>query len=107
MGSTEGRDERLSQEDYNRELQKVKMYLADNNVYGVDLNPWPSSLPKVSLWLNALSSDKFVPWFGLQLHSGNSIIGCGKRVCKGRLRKGRQKDPHQRGPRTLRHKRRG
>lgn len=74
------RNERLSQEDYNRELQKVKMYLADNNVYGVDLNPVAVELAQVSLWLNALSSDKFVPWFGLQLHSGNSIVGCGKRV---------------------------
>lgn len=85
------RDERLSQEDYNRELQKVKMYLADNNVYGVDLNPVAVELAQVSLWLNALSSDKFVPWFGLQLHSGNSIIGCGKRVCKVDYEKGGKK----------------
>lgn len=85
------RDERLSQEDYNRELQKVKMYLADNTVYGVDLNPVAVELAQVSLWLNALSSDKFVPWFGLQLHSGNSIIGCGKRVCKVDYEKGGKK----------------
>ena len=74
--------ERLSQERYNDELQRVKMYLADNNVFGVDLNPVAVELAQVSLWLNALSSDKFVPWFGLQLQCGNSLIGCRRRVCK-------------------------
>lgn len=73
--------ERLSQEKYNEELQRVKMYLADNNVFGVDLNPVAVELAQVSLWLNALSSDKFVPWFGLQLQCGNSLIGCRRRVC--------------------------
>lgn len=73
--------ERLSQERYNEELQKVKMYLADNCVFGVDLNPVAVELAQVSLWLNALSADKFVPWFGLQLQCGNSLIGCGRRVC--------------------------
>ena len=29
----------LPPEDYARHLQRVKLYLADNNVYGVDLNP--------------------------------------------------------------------
>lgn len=73
--------ERLSQEKYSEELQRVKMYLADNNVFGVDLNPVAVELAQVSLWLNALSSDKFVPWFGLQLQCGNSLIGCRRRVC--------------------------
>ena len=77
--------ERLSQEKYNEELQRVKMYLADNNVFGVDLNPVAVELAQVSLWLNALSSDKFVPWFGLQLQCGNSLIGCRRRVCTASL----------------------
>ena len=51
------------------------MYLADHNVFGVDLNPVAVELAEVSLWLNALSDDRFVPWFGLQLHCGNSLIG--------------------------------
>lgn len=74
------RDERLSLEDYSKELQRVKMYLADNCVFGVDLNPVAVELAEVSLWLNALSDDKFVPWFGLQLHTGNSLVGCRRRV---------------------------
>ena len=72
--------ERLSLEDYGKELQRVKMYLADNCVYGVDLNPVAVELAEVSLWLNALSDDKFAPWFGLQLHTGNSLVGCRRTV---------------------------
>ena len=67
--------QRIPQADYAAEKQKVKMYLADNNVFGVDLNPVAVELAEVSLWLGALSSDRFVPWFGLQLHCGNSLIG--------------------------------
>jgi type II restriction/modification system DNA methylase subunit YeeA len=69
------RDERIPQHQYPEERQKVKMYLADNCVFGVDLNPVAVELAEVSLWLNALSKDRFVPWFGLQLHCGNSLIG--------------------------------
>lgn len=72
--------ERLSLEDYGKKLQRVKMYLADNCVFGVDLNPVAVELAEVSLWLNALSNDKFVPWFGLQLHAGNSLVGCRRTV---------------------------
>lgn len=73
-------NERLSQERYASELQRVKMYMADNCVFGVDLNPVAVELAEVSLWLNALSSDRFVPWFNLQLKSGNSLVGCRRRV---------------------------
>lgn len=72
--------ERLSLDKYAKELQRVKMYLADNCVFGVDLNPVAVELAEVSLWLNALSDDKFVPWFGLQLHAGNSLVGCRRTV---------------------------
>jgi hypothetical protein len=72
--------ERIPQQDYLREKQKVKMYLADHNVFGVDLNPVAVELAEVSLWLNALSADRFVPWFGLQLFCGNSLIGARREV---------------------------
>lgn len=74
------RGERIAQGDYAAEKQKVKMYLADNAVFGVDLNPVAVELAEVSLWLNALSNDRFVPWFGLQLHHGNSLIGARREV---------------------------
>lgn len=75
-------NERIPQQQYVAELQKVKMYLADNNVYGIDLNPVAVELAEVSLWLNALSADRFVPWFGMQLYNGNSLIGARREVYK-------------------------
>ena len=74
------REETLSAERYGEELQRVKMYLADNNVYGVDLNPTAVELGGVSLWLNTLVPGGFVPWFGNQLRCGNSLIGAWRNV---------------------------
>lgn len=73
-------NERIPQHQYKDELQQVKMYLADNCVFGIDLNPVAVELAEVSLWLNALSKDRFVPWFGLQLYCGNSLIGARREV---------------------------
>ncbi|WP_323932736.1 class I SAM-dependent DNA methyltransferase [Aeromonas hydrophila] len=88
----EGR--RIPQDSYPRELQRVKMHIADNNVYGVDLNPVAVELAEVSLWLNAISGDAFVPWFGYQLHHGNSLIGARRQVfSKSELSYKKQKDP--------------
>ncbi|MDZ7852784.1 MAG: hypothetical protein U5L98_09120 [Halomonas sp.] len=67
--------DRIPQADYAFEKQRVKMYLADHCVFGVDLNPVAVELAEVSLWLGALSADRFVPWFGFQLRTGNSLIG--------------------------------
>jgi len=80
--------ERIPQHQYPEERQKVKMYLADNCVFGIDLNPVAVELAEISLWLNALSKDRFVPWFGLQLHCGNSLIGARREVFEaGQLRR--------------------
>ena len=65
---------------YADEKQRVRMYIADNNVYGVDLNPVAVQLAEVSLWLNAIFRGSHVPWFGLQLHTGNSLVGCRRDV---------------------------
>ena len=67
--------ETLAPDRYAAEKQRVKMYLADNNVYGVDLNPVAVELAGISLWLNTLGPGGFVPWFGNQLKCGNSLIG--------------------------------
>ena len=63
-----------------KELQKVKMYIADRNVYGIDLNPVAVELAEVSLWLNTIYEGGFVPWFGNQLVNGNSLIGARRQV---------------------------
>lgn len=65
----------IPHDDYTQELQKVKMFIADNNVFGVDLNPTAVELAEISLWLNTIYEGAFVPWFGLQLANGNSLIG--------------------------------
>ncbi|MCD7854256.1 MAG: class I SAM-dependent DNA methyltransferase [Clostridiales bacterium] len=62
------------------EIQKVKMYIADRNVYGIDLNPVAVELAEVSLWLNTIYKDGYVPWFDTQLINGNSLIGA-RRQC--------------------------
>ena len=71
--------EKIAHDKYTEELQRVKMHIADNNVYGVDLNPTAVELAEISLWLNALSGS-FVPWFGFQLENGNSLIGARREV---------------------------
>ena len=74
------RDERIPHEHYADELQKVKHYIADRNVFGVDLNPVAQELAEVSLWLNCIHKDGHVPWFGYQLVCGNSLIGARRQV---------------------------
>jgi type II restriction/modification system DNA methylase subunit YeeA len=46
--------QRIPHDHYPQELQKVRMVLADRNVFGVDLNPVAVELAEVSLWLNAI-----------------------------------------------------
>ena len=69
---------------FEQELQKVKMRLADRNVFGVDLNPVAIELAEVSLWLNSIYQPEqgraFVPWFGQQLVCGNSLVGCRRQI---------------------------
>ena len=74
------RGERIPHADYADELQKVKHYIADRNVYGVDLNPVAGELAEVSLWLNCIHKDGHVPWFGYQIVCGNSLVGARRQV---------------------------
>jgi hypothetical protein len=72
--------ERIDPDDYPRELQKVKAYLALHNVYGVDLNATAVELAEISLWLDTMVEDLQAPWFGLHLRRGNSLIGARRAV---------------------------
>lgn len=77
-------------EKYAAEKARVKMVIADNNVFGVDLNPTAADLAEVSLWLGSIGGERlptgqdrdepYIPWFGTQLKCGNSIIGCRREV---------------------------
>ncbi len=70
----------IPHDEYAREKQKVKMFIADNNVFGVDLNPVAVELAEISLWLNTIYDGAFVPWFGMQLIAGNSLIGARRQL---------------------------
>ena len=74
LGETISYDKRFE------ELQKVKMFIADRNVYGCDLNPVAVELAEVSLWLNTIYKGAYVPWFGTQLVNGNSLVGARRQV---------------------------
>lgn len=74
LGETISYDKRFE------ELQKVKMFIADRNVYGCDLNPVAVELAEVSLWLNTIYKGAYVPWFGTQLVNGNSLIGARRQM---------------------------
>ena len=85
--------QRIPHADYADELQKVRHYIADRNVYGVDLNPVAVELAEISLWLNCIHQDGHVPWFGFQLVVGNSLIGARRQVYPAaRLRGARKSD---------------
>ncbi|MBL3601403.1 MAG: class I SAM-dependent DNA methyltransferase [gamma proteobacterium endosymbiont of Lamellibrachia anaximandri] len=73
-------NQRIPHDDYATILQQVKMYIADRNTYGVDLNPVAVELAEVSLWLNAIHQGRQVPWFGYQLFNGNSLVGARRQV---------------------------
>jgi len=107
---------RIVHDDYSRELQRVRMVLADRNMYGVDLNPVAVELAEVSLWLNAIygRADQDadgnplaprparVPWFGYQLFAGNSLIGARREVFQSSSLKAKVKPAwHEEAPRRV------
>lgn len=65
----------IPQEQIVIEKQKVRAFISDRNCFGVDLNPVAVELGAISLWLNSLHASEFSPWFGDQLHAGNSLVG--------------------------------
>jgi hypothetical protein len=102
---------RIPHDDYPQEMQKVRMYLADRNVFGVDLNPVAVELAEVSIWLNAIYGEvddqgrpqpARVPWFGYQLFAGNSLMGARHQVFRsGALKKGAKPAWHEEPPRDV------
>jgi hypothetical protein len=65
----------IPQESFAAERQRVRAYIADRNCFGVDLNPVAVELGQISMWLNCLHTGGSAPWFGDQLHAGNSLVG--------------------------------
>lgn len=75
-------NKRVPAKDYQDQLQRVKAYVATNNVYGVDINPTAIELGKLSLWLNVIHKDMEVPYFGYRLGVGNAVVGAWLKVYK-------------------------
>ncbi|MCH7396739.1 hypothetical protein MM236_02015 [Belliella sp. DSM 107340] len=76
--------QKVAPDKYREELQKIKAYIALNNVYGVDLNPTAVELGKLSLWLNVIHQDMQTPFFGYRLGVGNAVVGAWLKVYKGK-----------------------
>ena len=72
--------ERAQPGDYKDELQKVKAFIAANNVYGVDINPTAVELGKLSLWLNCMHKNMETPFFAHRLGAGNAVVGAWLKV---------------------------
>jgi hypothetical protein len=72
--------QRIVPGNYKDELQKVKAFIAANNVYGVDLNPTAVELGKLSLWLNCMHRNMETPFFAHRLGTGNAVVGCWLKV---------------------------
>lgn len=73
---------KVAPDKYREEIQKIKAYIALNNVYGVDLNPTAVELGKLSLWLNVIHKDMQTPFFGYRLGVGNAVVGAWLKVYK-------------------------
>jgi len=72
--------QRVPPGNYQQEMQKVKAWIATNNVYGVDINPTAVELGKLSLWLNVIHRDMETPFFGYRLGVGNAVVGAWLKV---------------------------
>lgn len=72
--------QKVAPDRYREEVQKIKAYIALNNVYGVDLNPTAVELGKLSLWLNVIHRDMQTPFFGYRLGVGNAVVGAWLKV---------------------------
>lgn len=73
-------NKRVAPDHYQKELQKVKAFIATNNVYGVDLNPTAIELGKLSLWLNVIHKDMETPFFSNRICVGNAVVGAWLKV---------------------------
>ena len=71
---------RIPERELDAAKQRVKAYLADNQVFGVDRNPVAVELAEISLWLNTIYKGHTIPWFGNQLAVGNSLIGARREI---------------------------
>jgi hypothetical protein len=66
---------RLLPDEHDEAIIWARRFVADNCLYGVDVNPLAVELAKMSLWLATLSQDRPFTFLDHKLKLGNSIIG--------------------------------
>jgi hypothetical protein len=96
-------DLRIPHEERGDVERRVRAYIADRNVFGVDLNPIAVELGQISLWLDCLHKGGFAPWFDDQVHNGNSLVGARRAVQPARSLTAKREDDrwHKRKPREI------
>lgn len=96
-------DKRIPHEERADVERRVRTYIADRNVFGVDLNPIAVELGQISLWLNCLHKGGHAPWFDDQVHNGNSLIGARRAVFPADSLSAKSEDDrwHKRKPREI------
>ena len=96
-------DRRIPHEERGDVERRVRAYIADRNVFGVDLNPIAVELGQISLWLNCLHKGGHAPWFDDQVHNGNSLVGARRAVFPVASLSARREDDrwHKRKPREI------
>lgn len=67
--------EEILPENEDDSLQKAKLFIAQNCIYGVDLNPMAVELAKVSIWLTTMSKERPLTFLDHHLKCGNSLLG--------------------------------
>jgi hypothetical protein len=67
--------EELLPSDETEALQRAKLYVAQNCIYGVDKNPMAVELAKVSIWLTTMCKDRPLTFLDHRLKCGDSLIG--------------------------------
>jgi type II restriction/modification system DNA methylase subunit YeeA len=96
-------DRRIPHEERADVERRVRAYIADRNVFGVDLNPIAVDLGQISLWLNCLHRGGHAPWFDDQVHNGNSLVGARRAVFPAASLSARREDDrwYKRKPREI------
>ncbi|OUJ18307.1 Type II restriction enzyme methylase subunit [Methanonatronarchaeum thermophilum] len=61
--------------DETHDIHWARRQVAQNCIYGVDLNPMATELAKVSLWLRTLASEQPLAFLDHHLKTGNSLVG--------------------------------
>ncbi len=54
---------------------KLKRYVVENCIYGVDLNPTAVELAKLSLWIETMDKDLPFEFLDHKIKTGNSLVG--------------------------------